>query len=277
MELLLGSRKRRTEAEDFARQKRLCLVPPPLPKTPSITSHHHQQQQLHLRHSKHTKQHQVDLRSLNRFHNLINDDNNNIAACLKRDMCRRFSDKYLLAQTYTYFIRCRLKPDEYTPKNFYYLLYLANDMEEDLDFKHEILPWCMGPSWRSKFVEFQREKQHIWRRMDFRLMVNVEELEAILRQGNHWIWSRERNEYHAGARRDCKRPAYEVTIQPQGPSGHSMKCPVQCRSQPTSRSLTRSAYPWSDCSDDSPNRSKNLLMSDSDSDSAYFSHNTSLV
>ena len=47
----------------------------------------------------------------------------------------KISDKYLLAQTYTYFIRCRLKPDEYTPKNFYYLLYLANDMEEDLDFK----------------------------------------------------------------------------------------------------------------------------------------------
>merc|ERR1712193_272107 len=105
-------------------------------------------------------------------------------------------------------------------------------MEEDLDFKHEILPWCMGPSWRSKFVEFQREKQQIWRRMNFRLMVSVEELESILNQGNHWIWSRERNEYHAGARRH------------------------------------RSAYPWSDCSDDSsPNRSKNLLMSDSDSDS----------
>lgn len=57
-----------------------------------------------------------------------------------------------------------------------------------LYFQHEILPWCMGPSWRSKFVEFQREKQQIWRRMNFRLMVSVDELEAILRQGNHWIW-----------------------------------------------------------------------------------------
>ena len=59
-----------------------------------------------------------------------------------------FSDKYLLAQTYVYFIRCRLKPEEFTPRNFYYLLYLANDMEEDLDFKvtFEILIFLLSYS-----------------------------------------------------------------------------------------------------------------------------------
>lgn len=259
MELLFGSRKRRTDTDAFLRQKRLCLksndcaLPSPINCYVSSSSTT-----------------QIDLRSLTRFHNLIDDDNN-IAACLKRDLCKRFSDKYLLAQTYIYFIRCRLKPDEYTPRNFYYLLYLANDMEEDLDFKHEILPWCMGPSWRSKFVDFQREKQQIWKRMNFKLLVRPEELEMVLRAGNHWIWSRDRSEHHAGAVRDCKRPSYEVSIQPQGPSGQSMKCNKCNRQSPQ--------FHWSDYSDDSPvfsGRRKNIL-SDSDSDSAYFSHNTSLV
>ena len=45
------------------------------------------------------------------------------------------SDKYLIAQTFIYFTRCRFRPEEYTQANFYLLLYLANDMEEDLDFK----------------------------------------------------------------------------------------------------------------------------------------------
>lgn len=75
------------------RQKRLCLVPPPLPKT-TTPSHQHQYQRHTITRPKqqhyHQHHHQVDLRSLNRFHNLIDDENNNIAACLKRDMCRRF-------------------------------------------------------------------------------------------------------------------------------------------------------------------------------------------
>ena len=45
------------------------------------------------------------------------------------------SDKYLIAQTFIYFTRCRFRPEEYTQTNFFLLLYLANDMEEDLDFK----------------------------------------------------------------------------------------------------------------------------------------------
>ena len=45
------------------------------------------------------------------------------------------SDKYLIAQTFVYFCRCSFSPDEFTISNFYLLLYLANDMEEDLDFK----------------------------------------------------------------------------------------------------------------------------------------------
>lgn len=58
-----------------------------------------------------------------------------IRRCLHADGCFRFSDKYLIATTLVYFNRLKLTVAEFTVQNFFLLLFLANDMEEDLDFK----------------------------------------------------------------------------------------------------------------------------------------------
>ena len=58
-----------------------------------------------------------------------------VRRCLQSDLCYRFSDKYLIATTLVYFKRGNLSPAEFNPANFFRLLFLANDMEEDIDFK----------------------------------------------------------------------------------------------------------------------------------------------
>ena len=76
--------------------------------------------------------------------------------------------RYLIATTLVYFGRLRLQGTEFSPANFFLLLFLANDMEEDLDFKHEILPFALGKEWRCTFGAFQKAKEILWARMNYR-------------------------------------------------------------------------------------------------------------
>ena len=53
----------------------------------------------------------------------------------KKDPCYLYSDRYLLATALIYFHRARLEIREFTPENFFALLHLANDMEEDFEYQ----------------------------------------------------------------------------------------------------------------------------------------------
>ena len=55
-------------------------------------------------------------------------------------------------------------------------------------FQMEILPWCKGINWRNKFGEFQNEKENLWKRMDYKILVRHEDLENLIRTQTHWVW-----------------------------------------------------------------------------------------
>lgn len=290
MELLKSSRKRngfglrQKSASEYPRNKRLCLYKDELPIRTELPQQSSLANQSHFTSDQFCSRRSrpspltlcvapepVDQRLLHRFLYLI--DNTDIAKCLKHDVCNRFSDKYLIAQTFVYFCRCSFSVEEFTINNFYLLLYLANDMEEDLDFKLEILPWCMGSDWRNRFGEFQKAKESLWKKMEYKSVVYKEQLENVTSNTNHWVWRREREKYHSGAIRDCHRPTYEVQLEPQGKYGNG---PMKCDYCDVWKVKMNKVY-WSDDSiETSPiNRSRNIL-SDSDSDSAYQSNNSSL-
>jgi hypothetical protein len=289
---------------NFFRNKRFCLFKEELPNRTELPRHessmtHHNNDSSNsmshqITHSTNQKPHStssvnkphvtftlpvllpVDQRLLHRFLYLI--DSTDITNCLKHDVCNRFSDKYLIAQTFVYFCRCSFSPDQFTISNFYLLLYLANDQEEDLDFKLEILPWCMGSDWRNRFGEFQKEKEILWKKMKYKSVVYKEELEQIIYfyNTNHWVWRREREKYHSGAIRDCHRPTYEVQLEPQGKYGNG---PMKCDYCHVWKIKMNKVY-WSDhSSETSPilrlDSSRNILSDSSDSDSAYQTSNNS--
>ena len=51
------------------------------------------------------------------------------------DPCYYYSDRYLMAITLVYFHRAKLAFHEFTVDNFFALLHLANDMEEDFVYQ----------------------------------------------------------------------------------------------------------------------------------------------
>lgn len=85
-----------------------------------------------------------------------------------QDACYLSSDNYLLAQVLVYFVRANINEDNYNVFNFFCALYLAHDMQEELDeYKWELLPWALGPEWQHRLKEFIKAKNHIWRDMSF--------------------------------------------------------------------------------------------------------------
>jgi speedy len=104
---------------------------------------------------------------------------------------------------FTYFKRAKFYLNEYTRINFYLALYLASDIEEDIDeYKYEIFPWALGTRWRTKFGGFLRKRDVLLRRIGYRAIVSrkcCEEVQSLV--PDHPIWKRERAEDHGGATR----------------------------------------------------------------------------
>ncbi|XP_012862900.1 speedy protein C [Echinops telfairi] len=150
-------------------------------------------------------------------------EDNFLQQFLSQDPCFQISDKYLLAMVLVYFQRAHLLLSEYTQSNFFLALYLANDMEEDLeDPKCEIFPWALSEDWRPWVGDFLRQRDKLWARMDFRAVVSRQSCEEVMAKvPTHWAWARERRPHHGRAQRSC--PEARLS----GPRGPGLS-PPQC-------------------------------------------------
>ena len=104
---------------------------------------------------------------------------------------------------FTYFKRAKFYLNEYNRLNFYLALYLASDIEEDVDeYKYEIFPWALGARWRQKFSKFLRQRDGLLRRIGYRAIVSRKCCEEVMSLvPDHCVWKRERAEDHGGATR----------------------------------------------------------------------------
>lgn len=145
---------------------------------------------------------------------------------LKRDICYRHADKYLLAMVFTYFVRARLRKNQYTEKYFFAALYLAHDMEEDEEeLKYEVFPWALGACWRKSYNSLLKVRDDIFWAIHCRAVVSKRGCDEVMdMQPDCWLWQRERPPYHGGAKRDYLRDPTDDG-RPRGPG----RSPLQCQ------------------------------------------------
>jgi len=194
-----------------------------------------------------------------------------ISEFLLLDCCYRVSDKYLLAMVLTYFKRASLPIKEYTVENFFIALYLANDNEEDEeDYKYEIFPWALGSSWKDNFKQFLVKRVALFGKMNFRGAVSRKCCEEVMMiDADHYIWQRERNEYHAGATRTYLKSPAEKEPFPRGPGRSPIGCSVCPRTENSSGYFSDDNDTFSNDepfffeisrAEDSPNEFSNVLV-----------------
>ena len=162
---------------------------------------------------------------LDKFFTLLTTDS--VRQLLEKDRCNNHVDNYLLAMVFVYFKRAGLSLVEFTVDNFWLCLYLAHDQEEDEEeLKWELLPWALGPNWRTSFLPFLVEKDQLWMRMDCRSVVSSRQCEQIMAiSASAGVWGRVRGEEHGGAVRRG-----EGHFEPGGPAGQVPLC-VRCQGQ----------------------------------------------
>uniref|UniRef100_A0A6I8SE86 Uncharacterized protein n=1 Tax=Xenopus tropicalis TaxID=8364 RepID=A0A6I8SE86_XENTR len=134
-----------------------------------------------------------------------------------KDFYKKIADKYLLAMVPIYFKRAHIKPRDYSRLNFFHVLYLAHDMEEDLNTaKLNILPWAFWKSWRTFTRVFLKARKSLWTCMNFRALVTRSECEELMSHcPTHWAW-------HLQASQHCHlsvlEPTFRVAEAPKFPS-----------------------------------------------------------
>ncbi|KAM3930982.1 speedy protein 1-A-like [Leptodactylus fuscus] len=143
---------------------------------------------------------------------LIKDDED-IKLYLDRDRCLKTSDKYLLAMVLTYFRRAKLRIKEYR-QYFFPSLFLANQFEEDEEFRDEMYAWTPGRTLRTiKRNQLLHLRDLMLIKMDFRAWVEKETCDLIMAQDpDHWAWKRQREDHHSWAIRWFRRDISEFTI-----------------------------------------------------------------
>jgi hypothetical protein len=141
---------------------------------------------------------------------------------------------------FTYFKRANFTADEFTAFNFFLALYLASDIEEDIEeYKYEIFPWALGSKWRTKFSDFLRKRDDLLRRIGYRAIVSRKSCEEVMHFiPEHFAWARERAENHGGAVRTyivnrCRSILQrehqledDVMTMPRGPTESARPCPL---------------------------------------------------
>ncbi|KAB0359841.1 hypothetical protein FD754_003997 [Muntiacus muntjak] len=144
---------------------------------------------------------------------------------LSKDPCFQISEKYLLSMVLVYFQRANLQLSEYTHSNLFLALYLANDMEEDLeDPKSVIFLWALGQDWRHQVSDFLHQRDKLWARMGFRAVVRRQSCEEVMaKEPTHWAWTRERHSHHGRAQRSF--PKAQIPL-PRGPGLSPPHCPL---------------------------------------------------
>ncbi len=122
---------------------------------------------------------------------------------------------------FVYFKKARLHHSEYTRETFFKALYLAHEIEEDTEENRwEILPWALGRSWRYRYISFQREKNELWRKLDFRGVVSrraCDQVMGLRAFSKHWAFARQRKSVHANIKRLYPNLCNTVTYKPHGP------------------------------------------------------------
>ena len=51
----------------------------------------------------------------------------------------------------------------------------------------------MGSDWRNRFGEFQKAKESLWKKMEYKSVVYKEQLENVTSNTNHWVWGTVKN------------------------------------------------------------------------------------